>query len=153
MKLHRDQLDCLIAMFPEGADVLEGRRRGHLHAEPLGDAERYESGAKMRGVLIVHEGLRPDAWGHRGCASLGISRETYFTLPEGGLDMDNPNPKDQAAYEKATKKLATEVPKLVSALWRAGADQGDVETQLLDAARAMILQESQTEEPKAATPK
>jgi hypothetical protein len=123
-----------------------------VHAEPLGDdAPRYSSGAKVNGVLLVHHGLDGG-----GCAALGITRETYFMLPESSWEdrqeakVDNPNPRDQAAYDKATAKLATEVPKLVRALWLAGADQGDVETQLLDAARALILEEARA--PTAAQP-
>lgn len=73
--LSRQVLDTLIAMFPGGCDILPGREPGHIHAQrPDEDETGYRGG-----VLIVHEGLKDG-----GCAALGISRNTYFSLPPGG---------------------------------------------------------------------
>lgn len=71
--LTRQVLDTLIAMFPEGCDVMAGRQPGHIHAQrPDEDETGYRGG-----VLLVHEGLLDG-----GCASLGITRNTYLRLPE-----------------------------------------------------------------------
>lgn len=56
--------------------------------------------------------------------------------------MLNPHDRDATAYERASAAIREKVPGLVCALWQAGADQGDIEAQLLDAARAMLLQEA-----------
>lgn len=74
MKLTRQQLDTLIRMFPEGADVVEGRREGHVHAQPIPPRTAW---GITSGVLLVHDGLDGG-----GCAALGINREHYFRLPE-----------------------------------------------------------------------
>lgn len=64
--------------------------------------------------------------------------------------MLNPNPRDAMAYDRASAAIRETVPGLVYALWQAGADQGDIEAQLLDAARALLLQEARhTEEARA----
>lgn len=64
--------------------------------------------------------------------------------------MLNPNYRDAEAYERACAQIRETVPGLAYALWQAGADQGDIEAQLLEAARAMLLQEArQTEEARA----
>lgn len=54
----------------------------------------------------------------------------------------NPNQRDAEAIERATARIRQTVPGLVAALWQAGADQGEVESELLDAARAILLQEA-----------
>jgi hypothetical protein len=60
--------------------------------------------------------------------------------------MLNPNDRDAEAYERASAAIREAVPGLVYALWQAGA----IEAQLLDAARALLLQEARhTEEARA----
>lgn len=64
--------------------------------------------------------------------------------------MLNPNDRDAEAYERASARIRETVPGLVYVLWKAGADQGDIEAQLLDAARALLLEEARhTEEARA----
>lgn len=59
-----------------------------------------------------------------------------------GLGVLNPNERDAAACERAARAIRETVPGLVRAMWLAGADQGDIESELLDAARALLLQEA-----------
>lgn len=64
--------------------------------------------------------------------------------------MLNPNSRDAEAYERASAAIRETVPGLALSLWLAGADQGDIESELLDAARVTLLREArQTEEARA----
>lgn len=72
-RLTGQMLDALIALFPEGCDVIAGRKPGEVHAQLLED----DASGSLHGVLVVHEGLKDG-----GCATLGITRNAYFRLPE-----------------------------------------------------------------------
>lgn len=63
-----------------------------------------------------------------------------------GREMLNPNERDVAAYARASAAIRETVPGLAGALWMAGADQEDIEAQLLDSARAVLLQEARITE-------